>query len=249
MSAVSVLILAGSRGGDDPMTRAENVAHKALIEIDGEPMIARVLRALWDCPSIGHIAISASNPDCLSPVCGQTEILPAASGPSTSVMRAAKYLGTPLLVTTADHALLQAEWISYFLSHLPDADIVAAVAREEIINAALPETQRTYLRFRDQAISGCNLFYLANDKALNAVQFWQSLEADRKAPIKLLRKLGPVFALRYALGRLTLSDALEALGQRAGAKPGLVDMPFGLAAVDVDKPSDLALVRAHIGTE
>src|SRR3546814_4695470 len=61
---------------------------------------------------------------------------------------------------------------------------------------AVPDTQRTWLRFADGHFSGCNMFYLATPAAAGVVQFWRSLEADRKHPLKMLRKIGPGSALR-----------------------------------------------------
>src|SRR3546814_14105539 len=61
---------------------------------------------------------------------------------------------------------------------------------------AVPDTQRTWLRFADGHFSGCNMFYLATPAAAGVVQFWRSLEADRKHPLKMLRKIGAGSALR-----------------------------------------------------
>lgn len=47
----------------------------------------------------------------------------------------------------------------------------------------------------------------------------------------------------YALGRLTLSSALARLGAKIGVAARLVAARDGLAAVDVDKPSDLVDAR------
>src|SRR3546814_8205031 len=69
---------------------------------------------------------------------------------------------------------------------------------------AVPDTQRTWLRFADGHFSGCNMFYLATPAAAGVVQFWRSLEADRKHPLKMLRKIGPGSALCYLFGRLSL---------------------------------------------
>ena len=49
--------------------------------------------------------------------------------------------------------------------------------------------------------------------------------------------------LGYLLGRLTLDDAVQRLGRKAGVEAAAVRTPYGLAAVDVDKPADLDLVR------
>src|SRR3546814_940453 len=101
---------------------------------------------------------------------------------------------------------------------------------------AVPDTQRTWLRFADGHFSGCNMFYLATPAAAGVVQFWRSLEADRKHPLKMLRKIGPGSALCYLFGRLSLRNAVKHIGKRSGADAGIVELPFGRAAVDVDKP-------------
>lgn len=242
-SGLAALILAGSRGPSDPMAVAEGVTHKALIPVAGRPMIARVLDALRETPAISRIAISIEDPRTLEGIADDCDILPALSSPASSVLAALQELKTPLLLTTGDHALLRPEWITHFLDHLPDADVTAALARSEKVLAAVPGAKRTFLRFSNGAYSGCNLFHLANARAENAARFWLEMEAHRKQPLKLVARLGPVTALRYATGTLSLGDALERLSKLAGARAGVVEMPDGLAAVDVDKPDDLVLVR------
>jgi GTP:adenosylcobinamide-phosphate guanylyltransferase len=206
-------------------------------------MIARVLDALRQTPAVTRIAISIEDPQALAGIASDCEILPAQPSPSLSVLSAIETLKTPLLLTTADHALLRPEWIEYFLAHLPDADVTAALARSESVLAATPGAKRTFLRFSNGAFSGCNLFYLANARAQNAARFWREIESHRKKPLKLAARLGPVTALRYATGMLPLNSALNRLSRLAGARAGIVEMPDGFTAVDVDKLSDLALVR------
>lgn len=242
-TGLTALVLAGSRGAADPMAVAEGVTHKALIPIAGRPMIAHVLDALRLSPAISRIAVSIEDTHTLGTVAADCEILPAQASPSLSVLTAIERLGTPLLLTTGDHALLKPDWIAYFLAHLPNIDIAVALTRRENVLAATPGAKRTFLRFSDGSFSGCNLFYLANARANNAIGFWREMESHRKAPLKLAARLGPITALRYATGTLALGEALKRLSKLAGAQAGVVEMPYGLSAVDVDKPSDLALVR------
>jgi len=240
----NALILAGSRGGRDPVAEVAGVDAKALIVIAGETMLARVINAVR-AAGAARIVVSASHPDVVAQALALgAETLPAEAGPSRSARAALERLGTPLLVTTADHALLQAEWITRFLTDTPaDADVSALLARRDTIEAAVPDTQRTYLRFADGAWSGCNLFWLATPRAAAAIALWEEVEADRKRPWRIVWRLGPGMLLRYALGRLTLADALARLGAVAGVRARVVASPFGLAAVDVDKPADLELVQ------
>ncbi|GGB18994.1 hypothetical protein GCM10011380_05690 [Sphingomonas metalli] len=241
----AALILAGSRSGAvDPVATYAGVAHKALIVLGGETLLARVAGAL-DAAGLSPIAVSADHPAVVAEAerLGLT-VLPPEAGPSASVGAALAALGTPLLVTTADHALLEAEWVRRFRADAPTgADVAVLLARRDVVEAAAPATRRTWLRFADGDWSGCNLFLLATPAAAGAIGLWQAVEADRKRPWRIVRRLGPGLLLRYLLGRLTLGEALAHLGARAGLRAAAVASPFGLAAVDVDKPADLDLVR------
>lgn len=240
----NALVLAGSRGGIDPVAEYAGVADKAMIVVDGATMLARVVDALRRAGA-GRIAVVASAAAVRDHAHALgLEVIDAAAGPSSSAARGLAALGAPLLVTTADHALLRPEWIARFLADVPPhADVAALLARRETILAAVPDTRRTYLRFADGAWSGCNLFYLATARAGAAVALWQRVEQDRKRPWRIVRRLGPRLLLRYLTGRLTLAAALARVGRLAGVDAAMVASPFGLAAVDVDKPSDLDLVR------
>src|SRR5690606_32562603 len=127
----------------------------------------------------------------------------AEATPSASVAAALAQTGTPLLVTTADHALLIPQWLRAFLDGCPpEADVVAALARKESVLACAPGTRRTWLRFADGAFSGCNLFCLQRPSAARAVELWRELEAHRKAPLQMMLRLGVGTALRYRIGHL-----------------------------------------------
>lgn len=249
MAGFAALVLAGSRAGpEDPVAAYGGAAHKALIELGGRTLLARVICALRDAGA-ARIAVISSHPDVRAEAerLG-VEVLDEAAGPSLSVAGAASHLGTPLLVTTADHALLEAAWVERFLADVPtDADVAALVAARATVEAAAPTTQRTWLKLADGHWSGCNLFYLANAKALAVVDLWRRVEVERKRPWRQAWILGPGMLLRYATGRLSLKDAAAQLGKLAGVNAAIVRTPFGLASVDVDKPADLDLVRQIVG--
>lgn len=229
------------------MARAHGVALKALIEIAGTPMIARVVAALRASPSVGRIVIAAQQVEALRAVLPETDrivLREAEATPARTVGAILAETGAPLLVTTADHPLLTAEMVESFVAGLPaGADAAAGLARAEIIRRELPQTRRTWLRFADGDYSGCNLFLLSTPTASNAVAFWQRLEARRKSPWRMALLAGPVTLLLYASRRATLATILRRLGRRAGARLAAIDLPFARAAVDVDKPADLALVQ------
>jgi len=252
LNELTALVLAGSRAGGDPLAAYAGVSHKALIDIGGRAMIEHVVAALAASARVTRIVICIDRPEILEPLtglrapaCGKpVATMRAASGPSASVAAAMRQEGTPLLVVTGDHPLLRPVWIDAFLAACPaQADVVGALAREAAVRAAAPDTRRTWLAFSDGTFSGCNLFLMRRPAARGAVELWQQLEAGRKKPLRMLRRLGIGYALRYRFGRLRLDAALARLGALSGARLDWVELADGRAAIDVDKPEDLELVR------
>lgn len=251
----TAFVLAGQRGPDDPVAQHSGQRWKALAPVAGRPMVERVLDALLTAQSIDKIAVSAPTPDLLSGIeglrpaleSGRIVMLPTEAGPAGSVAAGWKRLSfpCPTLVTTADHALLTPGLVDAFCARslAQESDIDAALVPASAIRAAFPESRRTFLRFREEAYSGANLFALKRPAAADAIAFWQSVEQDRKRPWRLARRVGPGTLLAYLLRRLTLEQALARLSHVAGAQARAVVLPDAWAAVDVDKPEDLALAE------
>jgi GTP:adenosylcobinamide-phosphate guanylyltransferase len=256
---MTALVLAGTRPGGDPLAEHAGVSHKALIGIGGMTMIERVVAALAASPAVARIVVAIDRPELLDGLPGlrssttgkPVETMPTAAGPSATVALALAREHTPLLVTTADNALLRSEWIDEFLHACPgDADVAAALACRAAVEAAAPAGQRTWLRFKDGDFSGCNLFLLARPAASGVVALWQELEGARKEPLRMMQRLGFGIAMRYQLGQLRSSDAAARLGELSGgARLALVEMADGRAAIDVDKPADLTLVRQLVSAD
>ncbi len=247
------LLLAGSRGPDDPVARHAGLKHKALVPVGGQPMIRRVIDTLR-ASGMERILV-CGDPDLLNSADAATReslagadilFIPPAASPSRSVQRAleSKDIVWPLLITTADHPLLTPAMVEHFYRAGPaDADATVGLARASVIRQQQPESVRTFYRFRDDGYSGCNLFLFRGPAVTGLIRFWSTLEAHRKRPWRMVAAIGPVTLIRFALGRLTLADALARLSAVVGIRVAAADMPFAEAAIDVDKPEDLELAE------
>ncbi|MCB2051051.1 MAG: nucleotidyltransferase family protein [Novosphingobium sp.] len=244
----NAVILAGSRKGEiDPLAQSEGVAHKALIELEGLPLLARVHAAL-KAAGADRIMIMADEPGVVKVArsLGAVVMAPQA-GPSASVAASFAELGAPLLVTTSDHALLRPRWVRTFIDSVPaGAEVAILMAPRAAVESALPGSKRTWLRFADGDWSGCNLFYLAQDNAARAIASWEQVEADRKRPWRIALRIGLGTIWRYWRGHLTLAEAISRLGQTLGVRAAVVPAIDGLAAVDADKPQDMEDIRALV---
>lgn len=253
MSGWSAVVLAGSRPGKDDLAQAHGTDLKALIPVGGEPMVRRPVVALLSSERIATVRVLAQQPERIAAV------LPA--DPRLAVERSGETIAStlervcndpavawPVLVTTADHALLNAGMIDDFCGRAGDADIAIAVVERRALLKRLPATSRTWIRFKGGAYSGANLFMLRSPRAVAAIELWRAVEQDRKKGWRLLWALGPALFLGAALRLLTLDQALRRIGGRLGLDVRAVEMADPLAAVDVDKGSDLILVEAILAS-
>ena len=251
----TAVVLAADRGPDDPVARAAGTHCKSLAPVGGRPLVFRVLDALAASRTVDTYILSGppksivdQEPDLGSLIAsGRVKWFENQVSPSSSAFHALQSMPdeTPVLLTTADHALLSAQIVDYFCSEAQatGCDVVAGVARHEVVIEAYPQTRRTTTRLEDGAYCGCNLFAFLTPRSRLAADFWRRVENQRKNPLRLIRVLGWTAVLRYLMGRLSLSEALDRISHRLGFKAGAVVLPYPEAAVDVDSVDDLKLVE------
>lgn len=257
----TAVVLAADRGPDDPVAKAAGVRCKSLTPVGGKPMVLRVLDALTASQMINTCILCGppksvvdQEPDLRALITsGNVGWFENQATPSSSAFHVLQTLPdeTPVLLTTADHALLSARIVDYFCSEAQATacDVVAGVARHETVTEAYPQTRRTATRLEDGAYCGCNLFAFLTPRARQAAEFWCQIESHRKNPLRLIRVLGWGAVTRYLMGRLSLNDALDRISRRLGFKAGAVVLACPEAAVDVDSVSDLKLVENIISNK
>lgn len=250
------IVLAGRRPGPDALAAGDGAPHRALLDIEGEPMLVRVVRRLLEWPSIERVLINMDRLELLESLPelvrwraeGRVALLPSTDSPSRSVLASLDAVGLgegPVLVTTADHALLDDSMLGAFFaeSEKSSADLCLALVPRTVIRARFPEARRTYLKFRGEAYSGANLFYFRTPAAREAALFWQRVERLRKRPWRIARAFGLRNLARFLMRRLTLAQAFEQVSRVLGLRAEAIPLPQAEAAVDVDKLDDLILVR------
>jgi GTP:adenosylcobinamide-phosphate guanylyltransferase len=249
MSRFTALVLAGSRPGGDPLAEAYGVDLKPLIPVGGMPMVARPVAALLSAPEIEQVRVLTQQPKRISaalPSDPRLSVEP--SGETIAATMAATFADPttryPLLVTTADHALLTPAMVADFCGKAEGADLAIGLVERSALMARFPQTKRTWLKFRGGAYSGANLFAFGSASAASSVALWRSVEQDRKKGWRMIAALGPMALIGAALRLRTLDQTLASVGRRLGLTIRKVELADPLAAVDVDKPDDHRLVTA-----
>jgi hypothetical protein len=148
-----------------------------------------------------------------------------------------------LLVTTGDHALLDAAMVDEFTTAAGDADVAVGIVERAVLMRRFPDAQRTWLKFRSGAYTGANLFVLKSPAVRPAIDLWRSVEQDRKKAWRVIGLLGPVTLLLAGVRLISLRQVMARLGRKLGLTACAIELSNPLAGIDVDKPADHALVE------
>ena len=249
MSGITAVVLAGSRPGADPFAQSYGTDLKALIPVGGKPMIVRPVEALLASDAVDRIRVLAQQADRLAavlPASPRVAVEPSSETIAATLEKMCVDPNTrwPILVTTADHALLTPHMVGDFLKKAEGADIAIGLVSRDALLKRLPETKRTWLRFRGGAYSGANLFLLGSPKVRSTLELWRSNEQNRKKAWRMLFTLGLAGFLGAVLRLRTLQQTLDRVGRKLGLSIRAVELSDPLAAIDVDKPADHELVTA-----
>jgi CTP:molybdopterin cytidylyltransferase MocA len=255
---MTAIVLAGDRTKADSLINHSKVGSKAMIDLDGIPMVRRVLNSLRESRVVRKIVMSgpeASEVAKDAPLAEWVEngeVIWAEPGisPSTSAFQAMQLLDSQeaVLLTTADHPLLTAEIVDAFgrQSLADDVDVIVGLAPHALVLEAYPGIRKTVLHFSDGDFCGCNLFAFITPEGRRAARFWRRIEQQRKKPLVVIGLLGWWAVIRYRLGLLSLEEALAKLSKRLGLRMRAVILPYANAAIDVDSVADLVLVKGSL---
>ena len=243
----TAIVLAGSRPGRDAFAESFGTDLKALIPVGGQPMVRRPVTALLGSASIGDIVVLSQEPERLADALPEDPCLRFRKSDTTIATTMLdlcfdKKTQWPLLVTTADHALLDAATIDEFCGRA-DGDISIGVVERETLMKRFPDAKRTWLKFRGGAYTGANLFALGSPKAAAAIELWRSVESERKKGWRVVSILGPFLLIGTLLRLLSIDDALRHIGRKLGLDVTAVRLSNPVAGVDVDKAEDHALAE------
>jgi GTP:adenosylcobinamide-phosphate guanylyltransferase len=257
-ASFTAVVLAADRGPGDEVARAAGTPCKSLVPVGGVPMVMRVLEALDGAQNVCDKILCGPPQPALKThraldrliSSGNLQWMPNQATPSTSTLSVLETLARDklVLVTTADHALLNTQIVDYFCSQAlaSGCDIAVGLARYDQVVTAYPGMRRTAIRLSDAHYCSCNLFAFLTPAARKIADLWRQVENQRKKPWRIIGLLGWMAVLRYATGNLSLIQAQRLISRRLGVQAAAVVLPFADAAVDVDTVDDWRFVEGLI---
>lgn len=242
------IILAGGENSE-PLSEFAAEAYEAMIDIDGKPMVTFVAEALAATPQVGRIFVvgpltalaKCTFPPGTSCVASGRSIL-------ETIQQGMAALGHQhkVLIVTADIPLLTPAAVEDFLAQCgaAEADLYYPIVSKEDNNRHYPGNQRTYVRFHDGVFTGGNIFLVNPQVVPQCMAVARRLIDNRKKPLQLCRLLGWGFVVQFFLGTLSVQKVKERVAELLGIRGAVIRSAYPELGIDVDKPSDLELVRA-----
>jgi GTP:adenosylcobinamide-phosphate guanylyltransferase len=220
---------------------------KALLQVGGRTLLARVLGALRACPQVGRVAVAG--PDELlahsDAAAAHLRVPQAGSGPDNlwASIEALKPEG-PVVCCASDLVHLSGPAVSEFLSKVPEgAEIAYAFSLAEAYARRYPGLKHMRVRLHGGVYTGGSVQLIDAEAVRRNMLLLNRVFAARKSKLAMAGVLGPVFLLRFALGRMSIEE-IEAQARRltgCAARGVLCDDP-GLA-FDIDEPEHLQWAR------
>jgi molybdopterin-guanine dinucleotide biosynthesis protein A len=242
-----VVVLAGTSKASE-LTSCEQVDNKAFILIEGRPLLAFVLEALRAAPEVGRIAVVGPR-ERLTHLIGEYEALLVQETDTIPGNILAGYRALQpkkhFLLATADIPLLSAAALADFLERTKPClyDFYYPIVARKDSERCFPGVVRTYVALREGTFTGGNIFLLNPDKVEEAMPRFHRFIAWRKSPLKLAGILGPLFILKFLTRRLSIGEVERCLANLFGISGKAIISGYAEISTDVDKLSDLELVR------
>lgn len=242
----TALVLAAKRPGvTDPLAVKGGVSHKCLIDMDGTPMIERVMESLKSSNHIGQILISIDETEALNALesirndrkSGRVKMVNSADNLYMSVNLAlSEDTLFPVIICTADNALQTAEMIDHFCTEFSktQADAGVSVTPAELIWSKYPEGQRRPYTLSDGKFSNCNLYGIRSRDCLVAAKPFEGGGQFAKSAQRIVQAFGLTNLILYKYKRLSLDGVFRRISKRLGITIRPVIMPFAEAPIDVD---------------
>lgn len=234
--------------------------YKAVLELEGRPLIDYVLEALKGADGVGEIGV-VGDPERLAHLVGGLTVKTGGDTLLESIKAALGFFPEDdrVLICTADLPMLRHEMVESFLDRCLGVEteyaeelLLAVVPRDHFVGA-FGACAKNFNTFRDLALCHGNLALaspsiLANATAMARVD---ELYASRTSPVRNALALGLDVGLAYLAGvhlfpLLDLATFCRLLSRRFGIGMVAVRSPFPEVAIDVDEPADLAIARGWL---
>lgn len=244
------IVLAGS-SNEGSLKGYSSETSEALIKIGDKCMVEYVVEALMTATTVEKIIVVGPKERLAKVLTKSYDIQIAQGGTKIidSLLNGLELLNSgedeKILVVTSDIPLITGPIIDNFICRASkeEADVVYPLVAKSLNQAKFPGVKRTYVKLKEGIFTGGNLFLINPQIIKPCAKYAQELVSYRKSPLKLLNYIGLAYLFKYLTRELSLLDVQNRVGELFNIKGKAIIVNDPEIGVDIDKPSDLELVR------
>lgn len=239
---------------DEPLYERTQGKSKALLDVNGKPMIQWVLDALCEAQTIDQILIMGLEPDSGLSCSKIADYMPNQGSMFENIR--AGMIQIKQINPAARHALVVSSDIPTITSIMvdwvvktcmqTDDDAYYNVIERSVMEKRFPGSKRTYTRLKDMEVCGGDMNVIRTMTGTDNDDFFERLISARKSVFKQAQLIGFGTLFLFLLHRLTLDDAVARVVKRIGLTGRAIRCPYAEIGMDVDKPFQLELVCADL---
>jgi molybdopterin-guanine dinucleotide biosynthesis protein A len=249
-----ILTAGGTSRPKEPLYPLTRGGYKAMLDINGRPMIQYVLNALNGCERIERIVmvgLPADNLlDCAKPLIN----LEDQGDMVANILAGARELSrldpdaTHALVVSSDIPAITSSMVDWVITQVEQSDdeIYYNVIERKVMEARYPGSRRTYVHLKAMELCGGDMNAIRLSIASTENPLWDRLIEARKSPLRQAALIGYDTLFLLLLGRLALDEAAAAVSRRLGIRARAILCPYAELGMDVDKPFQLEIMRKDL---
>ena len=241
---LDAVITAGGRLSPDAAARFGTDV-KALVRINGKPLIATVVDALAGMPGIGRIAV-VGPAEARSAVSVDLWIDEFKTGEENLVAAVRAATTERMIMSASDLPFVTPASFAGLVAKTPD-DVDACYpvfGREEFLRA-YPLGRKHFATLADGEWTGASAFVLNRSPLLKDESLIRKAFGTRKSLFALASLFGPALLLKFVTRRLTVPDVERRAGSLLKAKVRAIYGADPALAMDCDDPIDLIYAHAE----
>jgi GTP:adenosylcobinamide-phosphate guanylyltransferase len=238
----------------EPLYEQTRGISKALLDVNGKPMIQWVLDALEGATTIERVVVIGLGLES-GIVCSKIVACLPNQGSMVNNIKAGVFkvveinpANSHVLLVSSDIPGITPAMVDWMVQACMTSSLDAyyGVIARPVMEAAFPSSHRSYTRLRDMEICGSDMNMIAASMVTSNDEIWDRLIASRKNVFKQAALIGYDTLLLLLLRVLTLEIAVSRVTRKLKITGKAVVSPYAEVGMDVDKPHQLEMLREYL---
>ncbi len=236
----------------DPLYAFTQGLPKAMLMIEGKPMIQWVLDSLSQAKGIDQVVLVGLDEKYPVSYARKLSRLKDHGDMVSNMVAAAKFLlengatHTQAIILASDVPAITPAMVEWMVAQLDGStsDITYTVVTQSVMEQRYPESRRSYIKLKDVTVCGGDM----NAINIHTINYdnpiWRELVEQRKNALKQAALIGFDTLFLLLIRAVTLKQLEARVCKRLGINGKLIVSPYAETGMDVDKPFQLKIIES-----